>query len=371
MTAMGKDVAPRFAARNDVSALADNSQVSVIFMRRLLPLRLYPGRAHVGATLTDLQLPATVQTYDGVDWYWLPSLARAIAFLLRRRPQVVLFQWWTGTVLHSYLALAATARLLRARVVIEFHETLDTGEERLRWAAKYVDTLAPVLFRLAHAYVAHSQFERDALRERYSLEAGAIDIIPHATYGHYRRGRSWRPAPSESCNLLYLGVIRPFKGVEDLIRAFDSLTADEVQDYWLTIVGETWEGCTEPGRLIQQSPYRDRITFVNRYVTDEEVDAAFGGADVVVLPYRRSSQSGPLHIAMHYGLPIVTTAVGGLIEAVEGYGGSILTAPGDHAALAAAIRRARRLRGRRFASPRGWDATAVALAATFAPKPVQ
>jgi len=347
------------------NALADSCRVSVIFMQRLLPRSLYPGRAHVGAALTDLNLASSVQAYDGVDWFWIPSLARALRFLKRRRPDVVVFQWWTGTVLHTYLVLALVARLLRVRVVIEFHETLDTGEERIAWAARYVRALAPFFFSLAHVYVAHSRFECEALEERYGLDREAIDVIPHATYGHYDRGKKWRDAPSEACNLLYLGVIRPFKGVEDLIRAFDSLPADEIDDYWLTVLGETWEGCTEPSELIERSRYRHRITFVNRYVTDDEVDAAFGGADVVVLPYLRSSQSGPLHIAMHYGLPVVTTAVGGLVESVSDYGGAILTAPGDPVALAAAISQARELRGRRFPDPHGWAATASAMQRTF------
>jgi glycosyltransferase involved in cell wall biosynthesis len=69
------------------------------------------------------------------------------------------------------------------------------------------------------------------------------------------------------------------------------------------VVGETWEGWTLPGEQIARSPRRDRITFVNRYVSDEELDGYLRGADAVVLPYLRSSLSGPLHVAMGYGLP--------------------------------------------------------------------
>ena len=63
--------------------------------------------------------------------------------------------------------------------------------------------------------------------------------------------------------------------------------------------------------MIERSRYRARITFVNRYVHDGELDGYLKGADAVVLPYRRSSISGPLHLAMGYGLPIVITDVGG------------------------------------------------------------
>ena len=123
-------------------------------------------------------------------------------------------------------------------------------------------------------------------------------------------------------NLLFFGLIRPYKGLDDLLRVFNELSGEEAARLWLTVVGETWEGGTEPERLIKTSPHSDRITFVNEYVPDEVVAAAFAHADVVVLPYRRSWTGGILHVAMNQGLPIVVpTRVGGLPEAADGYDG--------------------------------------------------
>ena len=42
-------------------------------------------------------------------------------------------------------------------------------------------------------------------------------------------------------NILYFGVIRSFKGVEDLVAAFELLDCGKEQ-FWLTVVGETWGG---------------------------------------------------------------------------------------------------------------------------------
>lgn len=340
------------------SALSDRFAVSAILMRQLLPTALYPGRKRVGKAISTLTLPSTTPVFDGVDWYWGLSLPRALRFLVRERPDVLILQWWTGTVLHTYLALALLARLLGTRIVIEFHEVLDTGEDRVAGASLYVGTVAPWLFRLASGYVVHSAYDQRLIVARYGETNVPARIIPHATYDHYRRGGRCRSAPPDCCNLLYFGIIRPFKGVEDLIRAFDAIPPDEIHRYWLTIVGETWEGWTLPGELIARSHYRDRITFLNSYIPDDEVDQVFGGADVVVLPYHRSSQSGPLHIALHYGLPVVISAVGGLVEAVAGYEGAVLTEPADPAALLDAVRQAALLRGQRFDDPRDWAATA-------------
>lgn len=162
-------------------------------------------------------------------------------------------------------------------------------------------------------------------------------------------------------NLLFFGTIRPYKGLEDLLAVYNGLSERKASGLWLTVVGETWEGCTEPARLIETSQHRDRITFVNDYVPDEAVTAAFAHADVVVLPYRRSSSSGPLHVAMSWGLPVVVTSVGGLPEAAAGYGGAIFAPPGDLRALDAAIARATALAGQRFSDPRSWDESVEAL----------
>ena len=127
------------------------------------------------------------------------------------------------------------------------------------------------------------------------------------------------------------------------------------------MVGETWEGCTEPAHLIATSPHADRITFVNEYVPDEVVGAAFAHADVVVLPYRRSSSSGILHVAMSWGLPIVATSVGGLPEAATGYAGAVFVPPDDHAMLREGLVKAATMVGQKFADPRSWHDTVAAI----------
>jgi hypothetical protein len=69
------------------------------------------------------------------------------------------------------------------------------------------------------------------------------------------------------------------------------------------------------------------------YVSDEELAAYVARADAIVLPYHRSSQSGPLHIALTAGLPVIVTAVGGLVEVVRDYAGAVLVPPQDPLAL--------------------------------------
>ena len=338
-------------------------QCSAVLIRNLVPARLYPGRARVGGALTDLRLPPEVPRIDGVDWYWGRSLARAIAFLRKERPQVLVLQWWTGAVLHTYLVLAIVARLGGARVVVEFHEAQDVGEAGLPFVTRYMDLLGRSLLKLSAAQLVHSDFDRDLVKRRYAVSEN-VSLVPHAGYDYLPSRPPLRDAPSDAVNLLYFGVIRPFKGAEDLVAALDLLGSARPR-FWLTLVGETWQGWDLPNRLIAASPHRDRITFVNRYVTDAEAAGYFAGADVVVLPYHRSSSSGPLQIAMAAGLPVVATKVGGLIEATAHYPGAVLVDPASPQSLADGILQAAELAGQRFDGATTWSDTARSYTELF------
>jgi glycosyltransferase involved in cell wall biosynthesis len=336
-------------------------------MRQLLPTTFYPGRKRVGANLTQLEYAPTVKVFDGIDWYWLPSMVRALVFLAQERPDEVVLQWWTGTVFHSYLLIAVVAKLLGANVIVEFHEVLDTGEAKLLIARLYVRFIAPFIVRLASGFVIHSEYDRELLMRHYNLEKRLITLIPHGPYYHHATACEQKfPNTDTSCyNLLFFGVIRPYKGLEDLILAFDALPKHVADTYQITIVGETWEGWDKPKMLIEQSQYRNRITFVNRYVTDSELVQFFEEAHAVVLPYHRSSTSGPLHIAMSYGLPVVVTKVGGLVEAVRNYEGAILVEPENAGELQNALLQVVHLCGKRYRNPRSWEHTNSGYSALF------
>jgi glycosyltransferase involved in cell wall biosynthesis len=342
------------------STLASEYNVGALLMRRLVPERIYPGRDHVGAAVAgSVTYPPEVSVYDGVDWYWGRSLTGALRYLDEQRPTVVIFQWWTGAVLHTYLRLARYATRIGASIILEWHEGQDVGEAAMPLARRYVQTLMPRLLSLVDAHVVHSDFDREAIPAAYSLGSTIVRVMPHGPYHHLVTSSTARAdaAADAPFRLLYFGVIRPYKGVEDLVEAFSLLDPAEAGQFRLSIVGETWEGCTAPDEAIARSPHKELIERVDRYVSDEELGAYVARADAVVLPYHRSSLSGPLFIAMTAGLPTVVTAVGGLGEVVEDYAGAVLVPPHDPAALRDALLKLPARRGERYANPRSWEQT--------------
>lgn len=364
-----------------VKAAAQDHNVSVIQLRQLLPRLLYPGRRRVGQPRARMAYPPDVPVYDGVNWWWGTSLLRALSFIRSNRPRVLVLQWWTATALHTYLILGMMARLLGARVVIEMHETQDPDEARYPVIRQYCRWGLRLLLRLCHGCVVHSTADFRSLETGYKTKRLRMTVARHGPYDQYDVAEessaedgaataAVKAAPRPGVvNLLFFGLIRPYKGLEDLLAVFNDLSETEAAGLWLTIVGETWGGYSAPKRLIEESPHRSRITFVNEYVPDEVVGAAFSHADVAVLPYHRSSGSGTLHVAMSWGLPVVVSNVGGLPEAAGDYGGAIFVPPRNREALRAGIEDAVKMAHQRFTDPRDWDEVIDALvyAADVAP----
>ena len=215
------------------SALAERGPVAMLLLRRLCPRAVYPGRARVGSTDGALPLP-DVPVFNGLDWFWGSSALGAWRFWRRIRPRAVILQWWTGTVLHSYLALAWLAKRAGTRLVVEFHEVQDVGEARLPLVRRYTRAGMRLLLSCADAVVVHSDFDRLALRDIYPQLADLpIEVIPHGPYPHHTQSRdadtSCRdvtaprhhpPRPGEPVRLLIFGVVRPYKGHAELAAAY-------------------------------------------------------------------------------------------------------------------------------------------------------
>ena len=355
-------------------ALKQRYDVVAILMRHLIPRRWYPGRQRVGHSVMAYDLAAELPTFDGVDWWGWPSVPRAVSFLRSQRPHVLILQWWSASVLPWYLLLARQAVRRGGVVVVELHEDLDTGEARLPLVGWFARHGLKALCRRAAMLVVHSTWDRDRMSASLGISPVQFRVIPHGPFPIFdaapgqatgsQRARSLRER--SELTVLFFGTIRPYKGLEHLVRAFEQLRRELALPWKLLVVGETWEGWTLPLELIESSPYRGDIELVNRYVTDQEAAGYFRRADVVALPYLRSSASGPLTIAQAYGLPVVVTAVGGLVEAVADYNGAVLVRPDSPDDLARGLLAAADLRDRVYSAPVTWQAVAQLYADMFA-----
>ena len=169
------------------------------------------------------------------------------------------------------------------------------------------------------------------------------------------------PAPAEPSaptRLLFFGIVRPYKGLDVLLRALAQAPAHVT----LTVAGEFWADTTEMDNLIAELGLADRVTLRPGYVPADEIPALFGAADALVMPYREATASQNALLAFAHGVPVITTTAGALAEPVRDGVDGLTCAPGDTEDLLRALKEfsdpqvARRLRaGIPAVDPeRGW-----------------
>ncbi|MHB8692449.1 MAG: glycosyltransferase family 4 protein [Solirubrobacteraceae bacterium] len=242
---------------------------------------------------------------------------------------VVHFQWLDVPWLDRWL-------LPRTPVVLTAHDLLPREPRPGQLAAQRS------LLRRVDAVVVHSQYGRAQLLDGLGLDPAKVHVIHHGAFEHLvPPDASGLPAasdplppelaatPPERPVALFFGLLRPYKGVDVLLRAWREVPGAE-----LWIVGRPM---MDLGPLKSSAP--PSVRWIERFVSDEELPALFRRADLVVLPYARTErfdQSGVLATALAYSKPALLSDIGGFSEVAQ-TGAARIVPPGDVSALAGAL----------------------------------
>jgi glycosyltransferase involved in cell wall biosynthesis len=319
--------------------------VFAVLFRNLVPHFIYPGKGRVGKGKFRLDFNAGIDVYHGMDWNAPGTWIGAWGFLRKARPEALIIQWWTSSVAHMQIFLALARHLLGQKpyLVLEMHEVADPLEEKILPIRLYSRLAGRLLIRLCDAYVVHSSAAKGAVKRIYHIPEEKIHIVPHGSYGFYETldsAQSKKGLGVEGFVILFFGMIRRYKGVPLLVRAFDMLPQHVAAASHLVIAGEDWGDDPELHQAVAGSRYRERITFRPQFIPDELVSQYFSAADVVVLPYLRSYGSGVANIAIAQGKPVIMSDTATLRESFKDYGGSNYFPAGDSEALRDALLKA-------------------------------
>ncbi|MCK9314036.1 MAG: glycosyltransferase [Methanocorpusculum sp.] len=316
------------------NALSGIYPVNAVLFRKMLPIFLFPGASRVGTKLSTASYNKSVKVQECIDWYNPVSWYHAYTTALQSR--VCIFEWWTSSVAHMYLIIGFLLKCRKIPIILEFHEVVDTLEEAILPLRIYSKIMGRMIRNLASQYIVHSEQDRHLVAERYNIPLNQITVIPLGLYDQYpkleQKTAREHLGITTSHVILFFGLLRPYKGVTYLIHAFEQLPESLKNDTTLIIAGEPWED-HEAISLATTSEDHENIHLFSKYIGDNEVPNYFSSADVLVLPYTRASQSAVAHIGISYGMPIIASMVGGLVESLGKYDGTFFVSPQNTAEL--------------------------------------
>lgn len=245
-----------------------------------------------------------------------------------RTAQVVHFQWLPVQALDRYL-------LPRGRpLVLTAHDILPREPRPGQLAAQRR------LYERFDAIVVHSRAGRRRLVQELGVDGDRVHTIPHGAFTYLAERAAGEPTPAPAPHatdgrvVLMLGLLRPYKGIDVLLRAWRGVDGQApIEDAELWIAGLPKMGLEDLRRDLPAGVRLDA-----RFIDERELPGYFERADLVVLPYLQADQSGVLFTALAFGKPLLLSDVGGFPELARDTGAARVVRAGDARALGAALR---------------------------------
>ncbi|MFI5010174.1 MAG: glycosyltransferase family 4 protein [Solirubrobacterales bacterium] len=218
---------------------------------------------------------------------------------LAREADIAHFQWLTVQQIDGRLLPRHGRTTGRPKLVLTAHDVLPREPRAGQLAAQQR------LYERFDAVVVHSEHGRTRLTHELGIDPARVHAIPHGAFAHLAQAPPMPPPhKTDAPVVLCFGLMRPYKGLDVLIEAWQGI---EHAELWIA-------GMPRMDISELQAKAPPNVRFDPRFIGDDELPAYFQRADLVVLPYREIDQSGVLFTALAFGKPLLLTDVGGFPE---------------------------------------------------------
>ena len=284
---------------------------------------------HVGE---DFAMRHVATMEDGSTWRKVVVFAKALRKLSRelrsRQPLVVHVHFASrGSTLRKWIMAWMT---LRARRPLVLHAHGACFDEFYNGLPRLIQQQVRKVFGRADCFLVLSSQWRDFYTKSCGLAAGRVVVLCNPT----AVPKTVAPRAGRAVvQFLFLGRIGDRKGAFDLLRAFATLPDEIRARARLVFAGD---GELESLRA-QAAPLGDRVQ-VNGWIDATQRNALLEASDAFVLPSYAEGVPMAILEAMAYGLPVITTSVGGIPDLVADRAQGLIVRPGDVQQIAAALR---------------------------------
>jgi len=281
------------------AALRRHANVELFSFSRQYPHVLYPGKApRINTDIFSPEIHYTLDSNNPLTW------RKTVKQIAKRQPDVVLIHWWTLFWQPAFWYIARRLRKLGVPVIFIAHNLFDHD------ASSAKKRISGTLLKGADGYLVHSSKDAGQLAELIGESRPVVcrNLPSPTTF----------PQPTnekivgDRLEALFIGFIRPYKGLDLLVEAYSSLSDNERKRVHLAVVGEVWGDEEGLRNQLDALGIDHNLSFVSEQQMVDYVHAC----DVVVLPYRTASGSAVIPLAYHLNKPVIATRVGGIADVV-------------------------------------------------------
>lgn len=275
---------------------------------------------------------------------WLPLIETLKAY---RRLDVLHLHWshpYTRSALKAatFLFEVLLLKFTGTKIVWTVHNLLNHEKH----ASKLEMLCNQIIVRLCDQLIVHCLFAKDAVVKVYNLPERVSEKINVVAHGHYIDTYENRMTPDQARSrlgfaadetvFLCFGMVRPYKGVDKLLDAFQQLNDPKVR---LLIVGKPFNESIR-ATLAERCLRDPRIHTVLEFVPDKDIQVYMNAASAVVLAYQDVLTSGSALLAMSFKKPIIIPRLGCVNELLDEHGSFLFDPDSENNGLLQAMKQA-------------------------------
>ena len=245
-----------------------------------------------------------------------PDLAQKIfEVIVKVNPDIIHIQHEYGLFgLHhgvNVISLIYKFRLSKIPVVTTLHTVYDyfSYQQKL---------VIDAIIRASDAIIVHENYQKESIYKNISFFDNIV-VIPHGVrrVSFISDAKSMLGVENKKVILL-IGYLRPSKNFDLMVKIFPKIKQKVPNSLLMISSGVRMNEYTDYldsfTRLINDSPARESIMFLNEKSPQDLFDTTICSADVAAMPYKVGAQSGIMAHLLAFGIPLVTSDLKVFVE---------------------------------------------------------
>ena len=291
------------------SLSAKGNKVYIWTFTHLYPKILFSGSSQFDFNQPkgDMKVYRIIHSYNFLNW---KKVARS---LNKIRPDVIVFRYYSPLLAPCYGSILKSLEpgILKIALVDNWigHEKRIFDSLLNRYFSKHIHKFTTLSENVAEQ-IANKVNSKPIWFQNHPI---ASDLPKRVDKNFARNQLGWN---INARIVLFYGIIRKYKGLDLLLKAFgeEPLYSDCIE---LKVAGDCYQNESHYRKILTKYRLQKRVNLNFNYADDQLTQLLFSASDLLVLPYRSSTQSGVISLAYHYSLPLVVSNAKGLSQIVN------------------------------------------------------
>ena len=288
-----------------INQLKKTHNVSILNFEKLYPSIFFPGKSQYKNRSSDSD-----KSFRILNPLNIFSWKKAVRKINQMKSDIVIFSYWHPffALMYSYIA----KKIKTKKIYFLIHNAKPHQNFPFQ---KFL-----IKYMLQHAthLVVMNESEKQIIKS-YNLKSEII-ISFHPIYeidfnindrAQFKKELGVKSEPT----ILFFGLIRKYKGLDVLIKAVKYLKS-HIPNIKVFVVGEPYTDMNFYLSQIKKYDLESSFILDLNFVSKERLKKYFLSSELIILPYKRGTQSGILSLSMNFNLPSIVTSRGGLKDYV-------------------------------------------------------